>query len=204
MHKSPVSGHAETLLGPYQTRLRGPFRAGRIAPPRAISRSLLAFACILVLQTAGVLAQDRQPPSESTTQSQSAEPSPSPPNSSFDLSDEVVRDVLSAFQRGFETQNLEKLLEVFAPQDMPDFPQFRDQMVAFFRLHQSVKLRYQLLQVAADKDLGFATADIEMDEDPLDTLPTPKRRSTQMRFQLKREPKGWKIIGLRPADFFAP
>lgn len=164
---------------------------------------MLILACILVLQTASIVARDRQPPAESTAQSQSESP-PSPPDSSFDLSDEVVRDVLSSFQRGFETHNLEKVLDVFAPQDMPDYAQFRDQMVAFFRLHESVKLRYRLLQVTSDKDLGFAIADIEMDEDPLDTLPTPQRRSTQMRFQLKREPKGWRIVGLRPSDFFTP
>ena len=203
MHKSSASGHSKTLLHPCQTRLNGLVAAGRRALRPAIASFLLTLACVLLLPTAGVLAQDRQPPAESATQSQS-EPPPSPPDSSLDLSDEVVRDVLSGFQRGFETHNLDKVLDVFAPQDMPDYAQFRDQMVAFFRLHQSVKLRYQLLQVTSDKDLGFATADIEMDEDPLDTLPTPQRRSTQMRFQLKREPKGWKIVGLRPSDFFTP
>lgn len=203
MHKSPASGHSETLPGPCQTRWNGVVSAGRRKLRPATSSFLLILACILVLQTASIVAQDRQPPAESTAQSQSESP-PSPPDSSFDLSDEVVRDVLSSFQRGFETHNLEKVLDVFAPQDMPDYAQFRDQMVAFFRLHESVKLRYRLLQVTSDKDLGFAIADIEMDEDPLDTLPTPQRRSTQMRFQLKREPKGWRIIGLRPSDFFTP
>ena len=85
---------------------------------------------------------------------------------------------------------------------MPGFAQFRDQMVAYFRLHESFNLRYQLLQVTVDKDLGTAAVDIEMDEDPLDTLPTPKRRSTQMRFQIKWTPKGWRIIGLGPMEFF--
>jgi len=118
------------------------------------------------------------------------------------LSDEVIKDVLSDFQRGFETHNLDKVLSVFDADAMPDFSQFRDQMVAFFRLHDSFKLRYQLLQVNADKDLATATAEMEMEEDPLDILPTPKRRSAQVRFQIKHTPKGWRIIGLRPMDFF--
>jgi hypothetical protein len=121
---------------------------------------------------------------------------------STDLSDEVIKDVLSDFQRGFETHNLDKVLTVFDADAMPGFAQFRDQMVAYFRLHESFKLRYQLLQVNADKDIGTATADLEMEEDSLDTLPTPKRRSTQMRFQIKRTPKGWRIIGLLPMEFF--
>jgi hypothetical protein len=147
------------------------------------------------------LDQDSQLPAENATQGQSAK-QPSGPASSTDLSDEVIRDVLSDFQRGFETHNLDKVLSVFDAAAMPGFAQFRDQMVAYFLLHESFNLRYQLLQVTADNGLGTATADIEMDDDPLDTLPTPKRRSTQMRFQIKRTPKGWRIIGLRPMEFF--
>jgi len=167
-------------------------------------RVLLVLASLLAVQVSSVFAQDQPPPADATTQGHSAGQPPALPDASVDLSDEVVRDVLSGFQRGFETHNLDKVLNLFDPQGMRDYAQFRDQMVAFFRLHDSVKLRYQLLQVTADKDLGSATADIEMDEDPSDTLPTPQRRSTQMRFQLKRGAKGWKIIGLRPADFFSP
>ena len=91
---------------------------------------------------------------------------------------------------------------VFDQQSMKDYAQFHDQMVAFFRLHDSVKFRYQLLQAAADKEVGFAIADIDMDADPSDILPTEQRRTTQMRFEMKRGPKGWKVIGLKPADFF--
>ena len=148
-------------------------------------------------------AQEQSSPS-SATPGQSAQTTSAPPHGSFELSDDVVRDVLSNFQRGFETLSIDKVLEGFDPQDMPDYSDFRAQLVAFFRLHDRVKLRYQLLQVSADGDSCTATVDLEMEDDPSDTLPTPQRRSTQMRFQLKREAKGWRIIGLRPADFFAP
>jgi hypothetical protein len=35
-------------------------------------------------------------------------------------------------------------------------------------------------------------------------MQVPVRRSVQMRFQLKLEPKGWKVTGFSPADFFGP
>jgi hypothetical protein len=158
----------------------------------------LAITCLFQLSS---FAQDTKEPADAPTQGQSTD-QPSGALSATDLSDEVIKDVLSDFQRGFETHNLDKVLRVFDADAMADFSQFRDQMVAYFRLHESFKLRYQLLQVNADKDLGTATADIEMDEDPLDTLPTPKRRSTQMRFQIQHTPRGWRIIGLRPMEFF--
>jgi hypothetical protein len=164
------------------------------------------FALTLTLTAAFLcripaFAQDSQQPTDAATRGQEGE-QPSEAPSSTDLSDEVIKDVLSDFQRGFETHNLYKVLSVFDAAAMPDFAQFRDQMSAYFRLHESFNLRYQLQQVTVDKDLGTATVDIEMDDDPLDTLPTPKRRSTQMRFQIKRTPKGWRIIGLGPMEFF--
>jgi len=195
MHKSPASGHLDTLPYPVPNR-RLAVRIRRSA--RILLTVALAATC---LGRISAFAQDSQPPADTTTLGQATD-QPGNSASSTDLSDELVKSVLSDFQLGFETHNLNKVLSVFDADVMPDFSEFRDQMVAYFRLHESFRLRYQLLQVNADKDIGTATADIEMDEDPLDTLPTPKRRSTQMRFQIKRTPKGWRIIGLRPTDFF--
>lgn len=195
MHKSPAGRSPDPLLNQLPIRIHVPFPSPW---PRLALTVALTATCLCPLPA---LAQQSQQPPEATTQGQASD-QPNPTAGSVDLSDEVIRDVLSDFQRGFETHNLEKVLSVFDAEAMPDFSYFRDNMVAYFGLHESFKLRYQLLQVNADKDLGTATVDIEMDEDPLDTLPTPKRRSTQMRFQIKHTPKGWRIIGLRPMDFF--
>jgi hypothetical protein len=144
---------------------------------------------------------------ESTSGQTSATPqdqneNPSPATEIFDLSHEIVADVLTNLQVGMETHNLDRVLAIFDPAGMPNYARFRDQMVAFFVLHDSFKFRYRLLQVGGDKDVAFATSDVEMDAEPSDILPTEQRRSTQMRFELKRGPKGWKVISLRPADFF--
>lgn len=195
MHNLPASGHPESLPQAAPIRTRARFASGMA---RFALTLTLAAACLSRLPA---FTQDSQQPTDATTQGQQSE-QPIDAQSSTDLSDEVIKDVLSDFQRGFETHNLDKVLSVFDAAAMPGFAQFRDQMVAYFRLHESFNLRYQLLQVTADNGLGTATADIEMDDDPLDTLPTPKRRSTQMRFLIKRTPKGWRIIGLRPMEFF--
>jgi ketosteroid isomerase-like protein len=142
------------------------------------------------------LAAQDAPPATGSTQS--------PPSAAvpLDLSDEVVRDVFVEFQRAIESSNLDHLLGTFDPDATPDYPQIRQQFAAFFRLHDNIKFRYQLLQVTADKDVAFATADLEMDAQPADDLPTEQRRTTQMRFQMKLTPKGWRLTGLKPMDFF--
>lgn len=198
MHKSPVSWHPQTVIHSDPTRGIRRFAGANVLLAAAIC--LTGATYFTLISPVRAVAQDKPPAAASTAQppAQPIAPAVQP----IDLSDEVVRDVLTNFQRGMEDHNLDRVLDVFDADNMKDYAQFHDQMVAFFRLHDSVKLRYQLLQVSADKDEGFAIADIEMDADPYDNLPTPQRRSTQMRFHMKRGPKGWKVTGLRPSDFF--
>ncbi len=162
----------------------------------------LGWMCLPAALASPPQTQEKEKQTETTAQDEPInQPAPAD-GQAIDLSGEVVRDVLTGLQRGIETHNLDRFLDSFDPENMKDFPQFRDQMATFFRLYDSVKFRYQLLQVSSDKDLGFAIADIDMDADPSDILPTQQRRSTQMRFQMKRGPKGWKVIAMQPADFF--
>ncbi len=159
----------------------------------------LVCSCVLL---ASALGQNQPPSAAPATPGHSGDASVSPASQAFDLSDEITRDVLTNFQRGIETHNLDKVLDVFDPDGMKDYAQFRDQMTAFFRLHDSIKFRYQLLQATADKDQGSAVVDVDMEAESIDILPTTQRHSTQMRFQLKRGAKGWKVTGLQPQNFF--
>jgi len=172
-----------------------PRRSAKVPYPLAFSIVALLLLWTL-LNPLRLAAQDAPPAADSTQASPST-------TAVFDLSDEVVRDVLSNFQRGIESHNLDRLLDTFDPDGTRDYPQIRDQFIAFFRLHENVKFRYQLLQVASEKDVAFATADVEMDALPSDILPTEQRHTAQMRFQMKLTPKGWRLTGLKPMDFFA-
>ncbi len=199
MHKSPKTG-----------QFKSPPRSCLLAPicryAETLRRSGVAALCLSVALTCIVpvsaLGQDQQPSAAQATLGHSGDSPASTPTQTFDLSDEVTRHVLTNFQRGMETHDLDRVLDVFDPDGMKDYAQFRDQMTAFFRLHDSIKFRYQLLQATADKDLGSAVADVDIEAESTDILPTTQRHSTQMRFQLKREAKGWKVIGLQPQNFF--
>jgi len=190
MHKSLAFGTRHPMPTP------DPRRSAKVPSPLAFS--IVALLLLWTLLGPLRLAAQDASPAGSPTQS----PPASSSSPSVDLSDEVVRDVLSDFQRGIEGHNLDRLLDTFDPDGTKDYPQIRDQFVAFFRLHENVKFRYQLLQVTSEKDVAFATADVEMDALPSDILPTEQRRTAQMRFQMKLTPKGWRLTGLKPMDFF--
>lgn len=184
MHKSSDSLQTHLVLLAASTR-------------KTVCSPFLASFCVALLLAWTFLA-----PASLAAQDVSAQPPPPTSQKSFDLSDEVVRDVLSSFQRAIETRNLDRLLATFDPEATPNYNDVRDQFAAFFRLHDNIKFRYQLLQVTADKDVAFATVDVEMDAQPRDDLPTEQRHSAQLRFQMKLTPKGWRLIGLKPMDFF--
>lgn len=120
----------------------------------------------------------------------------------LDSTDEVVRDVLETLQQGFENHNATQAMSVFDADRMENYAQVRDDIRAFFNRYAVVHFRYKVLQVTPETDGGWATAEIDMDATPTDETLMPVRRSTQMRFQLRSTPKGWKIVSFAPSDFF--
>lgn len=136
-----------------------------------------------------------------------------PADEKLSLSDQIIQDVLEPLRTGMETQNIRQILSVFDKKDMPDYSDLEGQIHAFFRQFQQVRFRYQLLQAATDKNLdtheppiesylASATAEMDMDPMPYSVTQIPRRRSVQMRFQLKQVGTAWKIVGFSPADFF--
>ena len=161
----------------------------------------LRSAALFLLLAAGcgavrVLAQDQQAPPSEHDESSTSGVQP------LTLTEQVIRDVLEPLQRGIEERRAAQVLAVFDQQETPGYAQLRDQMRAFVSQHESVRFRYKVLQVAAEKDHGFAIAEIDMAATPADETQLAVQRSTQMRFQIKLGAMGWKLVGFKPSDFF--
>jgi hypothetical protein len=118
------------------------------------------------------------------------------------LSDQVVQQVLEPLRTGMQTQNIQMVLALFDKKEQTNYSDLQGQLQAFFQVFDQVDFRYQLLQATADKGRGSATVDMQMDALPYELTHIPERRSVQMRLQLKLGPKGWKIAGFTPPDFF--
>jgi len=125
-----------------------------------------------------------------------------PADQVLSLSDQVIQQILEPLQTGMQTQNIQLVLSLFDKKELNSYSDLQGQLLAFFQQFDEVNFRYRLLQVTADKGHGSATADMEMDALPYGSTQVPVRRSVQMRLQLKLGPKGWKIAGFTPGDFF--
>ncbi len=121
----------------------------------------------------------------------------------MDLDDQLTQDVLEPLRSGIEAQNIKQVLSVFDPQALPDYGHFRGQLTAFFNIYNEVRFRYQLLQAAADNNRASATVDLAMDALPYEPTHVPLRRSAQIRLEMRREAKGWKVVRFTPSDFFS-
>jgi hypothetical protein len=118
------------------------------------------------------------------------------------ISDEIIQQVLEPLRTGMQSQNIDLVLSVFDKQELDSYSDLGAHLRAFFQQISQLDLRYQLLQVTADKDRGSATVEMQMDALPYDATKFTVRRSARMRLQLKLGPKGWKIAGFTPEDFF--
>ncbi len=150
-----------------------------------------------------LFAQDQQNQKEQQSPATEPDRQDADNQSAPDLTEQVVRDVLQPLQAGMQGRSLRQVLATFDQQNMVGYAELRDQITGFFRHYEDVRFRYQVLQVSADKDRGSAVAEIDMEAQALGGGQVPVQRSTQMRFQIKLEPKGWKITGFQPNDFFA-
>ncbi len=164
------------------------------------------FAVLLLLATSAVLcgrtalaAVPQSPQSPAVTPK--AAPAPTG-DDTLSLADQLIQGVLEPLRTGLETQNLKQVLSIF-DRNEAETADLQQQLQAFFRQYDQVRFRYQLLQATSDKDHATATAELDMDAMPYQESLIPARRSVQMRFRLKQEAKGWKIVGFTPADFFS-
>jgi hypothetical protein len=149
----------------------------------------------------GGLPQQKAP-AKSDAPPDTAQQSP-PTEESLSLSDQVIQDVLEPLRAGMESQNVKLIMSIFDKAEMSNYGDLEQQLHAFFRQYQQVRFRYHVLQATAQNDRASATAELDMDALPYEATIIPARRSVQMRFQLKQEPKGWRVIGFSPANFFS-
>jgi hypothetical protein len=168
------------------------------------------LSVVLSLAALGGLAQATPPRPKLVPSQQQAAPAKAPPpapqappsEDAFSLSDQVIQDVLGPLRTGMETQNIKQVMSIFDKGEMSNYGDLQQQINAFLSQYQEVHFRYQILQATAQDEHASATAELDMDAIPYQASMIPARRSVQMRFQLKHEAKGWRVVGFSPSDFF--
>ena len=119
------------------------------------------------------------------------------------FSDAVAHDVLQQLADGLEGHSERLMLSAFDDNKMDGYLNFEDQILAFFQRYDSFRVHFRISQATTEGDKGVVLVDIEMEEIPRTGNAQPVRKRDQMRFEMERGKKGWKIVDLRPRNFFS-
>ena len=119
------------------------------------------------------------------------------------FSESVAQDVLGQLRDGLEGHSERLMLSAFDDNKMDGYLNFEDQIDAFFQRYDSFRVHFRIVQATTEGDKGVVLVDIEMEEIPRSATAQPSRKRDQMRFEMERGKKGWKIVDLRPRPFFS-
>jgi len=115
----------------------------------------------------------------------------------------VANRVLNHLRDGLEGHTPRRMLAAFDADKMDGYLEFRDQIQAFFNRYESFRVYFRIVQSAGEGGKGVALVDIQLEAVPLSTISPPVRRNGQVRFELERGRKGWKIVDFNPRNFFS-
>ena len=115
----------------------------------------------------------------------------------------VANIVLNDLRDGLEGHTQRLILSAFDPDKMDGYLQFEDQIQAFFNRYESFRVYFRIVQSATEGPKGVVLVDIQLEEIPRGATSPPVRKNGQMRFELERGRKGWKIVDFNPRNFFS-
>jgi hypothetical protein len=128
--------------------------------------------------------------------------------SNDDLNTEVfsgalANRVLDDLRDGLEGHSSRLLLSVFDGDKMEGYLSFEDQIESFFNRYAGFSVHYRIVNTSLENARGIVLVDFGLEEMPRSSNDAPKRKSGQLRFELERGAKGWKIVDFSPRGFFS-
>jgi len=127
---------------------------------------------------------------------------PQDPYDSAVFSQAVANNVLSDLRDGLEGHSQRLVLSAFDQDKMDGYLTFEDQIQAMMQRYDSLRVHFRISQSTIEGAKGVVLVDFEMEEIPR-TGGTPIRRNWQVKFEMERGRKGWKIVDFNPRGFFS-
>jgi len=178
---------------------------------------LLAFMLFVAWVVSSAQSSLQNPPNDSSGQQQQQLPPEQSKKKKKDKKNKDSQDVVNAevfstavassvlndIRDGLEGHTQRLMLSAFDADNMGGYLQFEDQIEAFFNKYSTFSVYYRIAQTATDGPKGIALVDIQLEEIPRGSVSPPIRKNGQMRFELERGKKGWKIVDFSPRNFFS-
>lgn len=118
------------------------------------------------------------------------------------FSQAVANDVLGQVRDGLEGHSQRMMLGAFDGDKMDGYLSFEDQIEALFNRYDSFRVHYRISNSSVEGSKAVVLVDWEMEEIPK-TNGSPQRRNGQIKFEMERGRKGWKIVDVSPRGIFS-
>jgi hypothetical protein len=164
----------------------------------ALALVVLALVSVQFAQESSATA----PQSNSATQSQPNDSKDAKKEETEIFSDRVANTVLTDIRDGLEAHSQRLMLSAFDGDKMDGYLTFEDQIQAYFEHYEGFRVHFRIIQTSIEATKGIVLAEFEIEGSPRGGGPV-MRRTNQIRFELERGKKGWKIVDFRPRAFFA-
>jgi hypothetical protein len=115
----------------------------------------------------------------------------------------VANSVMNDLRDGLEGHTQRLMLSAFDADKMDGYLRFENEIEAFFNRYESFRVYFRIVQSATEGPKGIVLVDIQLEEIPRGATAPPIRKSGQIRFELERGRKGWKIVDFNPRNFFS-
>jgi hypothetical protein len=119
-----------------------------------------------------------------------------------DFSESVAERLVQQLSQGLEDHNARRMLSAFDGDSMDGYVNFQNQIAALFDRYDSFRVHFHIVETSAEATAGVALVDVEMEESS-SSSDTPVRKNDQLRLEMKRGKKGWKIVDVKPRAFFS-
>ena len=116
--------------------------------------------------------------------------------------EDVANVVMSRLRDGLEGHSQRVMLSAFDADNMKEYPTFENQIEAFFNHYLRFRVHFRILQAMAESEKGTILTEVQMEALPGGDTP-PVRKHEQLQIEVDRTVKGWKIVDLKPRDFFS-
>ncbi len=125
-----------------------------------------------------------------------------PPADAVPFDERAAAQVLGTIQDGLEGHSPHRLLSAFDANQMDGYLSFEDQIDAYFTRYEAFRVTLHILQTSEENGRGVILADFQVENEPRGGGRI-SRREGQLRFELVRGAKGWKIVDFNPRGFFS-
>jgi len=120
-----------------------------------------------------------------------------------EFSEAIAARLLDQIRDGLEGQNSDRVLGVFDAEKMANYPAFRDQIRALFQAYESFRTSCQIAQSWPEGEKGLVIVNFQLEAVSRGESAPAERRSAQIRIEMERGRKGWRIVALEPRGFFS-